>query len=93
MKCVIKRRLKFEDYKKYLQNNEIILISQEWFKSEANNLITEEVNKIALSFSPSPSIQNINNHHSIYYIIKKKMMLLKKIIYMLGIHINQSINF
>ena len=40
-KCVIKRRLKFNDY------NEIILKSQQIFKSEAHNVYTEEINKIA----------------------------------------------
>ena len=48
-KCVIKRRLKFNDYKDCLLNNEVILKSQQRFKSEAHNAYTEEVNKIALS--------------------------------------------
>ena len=48
-KCVIKRRLKFNDYKDCSLNNEIILKSQQRFKSEARNVYTEEVNKIALS--------------------------------------------
>ena len=46
--CVIERILKFNDYKKCLLNNEIILKSQKRFKSEANNVYTEEINKIAL---------------------------------------------
>ena len=50
-KCVIKRRLKFNDYKDWLLNNEIILKSQQRFKSEAHNVYTEEVNKITLSNS------------------------------------------
>ena len=33
-KCVIKRRLKFNDYKNCLLNNEILLKSQQRFKSE-----------------------------------------------------------
>ena len=37
-KCVIKRRLKFSDYKGCLLNNEIILKSQQRFKSEAHNV-------------------------------------------------------
>ena len=47
-KCVIKRRLKFNDYKDCLLNNEIILKSQKRFKSEAHNVYTEKVNRIAL---------------------------------------------
>ena len=46
-KCIIKRRLKFEEYNKCLQNNKIMLRSQQWFKSEAYNYSTEKVNKIA----------------------------------------------
>ena len=48
-KCVIKRRLKFNYCKDCLLNNEIILKSQQRFKSEAHNEYTEEINKIALS--------------------------------------------
>ena len=48
-KCVIKRRLRFSDYKDCLLNNEIMLQSQQRFKSEKHNVYTEEVNKIALS--------------------------------------------
>ena len=48
-KCVIKQRLKLNDYKDCLLNNEIILKSQERFKSEGHDVYTEEINKIALS--------------------------------------------
>ena len=47
--CVTKRRLKFTDYKVCLLNNEIILKSQQLFKSERHCVYTEEINKIALS--------------------------------------------
>ena len=47
-KCVIKRILKFNDYKNCLLNNEVILKSQQRFKSEVHNVYTEEINKIAL---------------------------------------------
>ena len=47
-KCVIKRRLKLEDYKKCLQNNKTTLRSQQRFKSEVHNVFTEKVNKTAL---------------------------------------------
>ena len=46
-KCVIKRVLKFNDYKDWLLNNEIIIKSQQRFKSEAHNVYTKEINKIA----------------------------------------------
>ena len=48
-KCVIKRKLKFSEYKDCLLNNEIILKSQQRFKSEKHDVYTEEVNKIALN--------------------------------------------
>ena len=48
-KFVTKRRLKFNNYKDCLLNNEIILKSQQRLQSEAQNVYTEEVNKIALN--------------------------------------------
>ena len=40
-KCVIKRTLKFNDYKNCLLKNEIILKSQQRFKSEGHCVYTE----------------------------------------------------
>ena len=54
--CVIKRRLKFNDYKNCLLNDEIILKSQQRFKCEAHNVYTEEINKIALSSNNDKSL-------------------------------------
>ena len=48
-KCVIKRRVKFNDYKDCLLSNEIILKSQQRFKSEKHDVYTDKINKIALS--------------------------------------------
>ena len=48
-KCVIKRMIKFDDYKKCLLNDEVILKSQQRFKSKGHDVYTENVNKIALS--------------------------------------------
>ena len=47
-KCVIKKMLKFEDYK-CLFDNEPMLKSQQRFKSENHEVYTEIINKIALS--------------------------------------------
>ena len=44
-----KQILKFNDYKNCLLNNEIILKSQQIFKTEAHNKHAEEINKIAQS--------------------------------------------
>ena len=48
-KCVIKKMPKFEDYKKCLLDDRVILKSQQRFKSENHEVYTEDVNKIALS--------------------------------------------
>ena len=43
---MIKLRRTFNNYKDCLSNHEIILKSQQRFKSEAHNVYTEEINKI-----------------------------------------------
>ena len=48
-KCVIKRMIKFDDYKKCLLNGEVVLKSQQRFKSKRHDVYTENVKKIALS--------------------------------------------
>ena len=48
-KCVIKKMLKSEDYKKCLFDNEPMLKSQQRFKSENHEIYRENINKIALS--------------------------------------------
>ena len=66
-KSVIKRVLNFNDYKNCLLNSEIILKSQERFKSEALNVYTEEINKIALSSNDDKRLQNFNRMISYLY--------------------------
>ena len=66
-KCLIKRVLKFNDYKGCLLNNEIILKSQQRFKSEAHNVYTEEVNKIALSSNDDKRLQTFDRITSYPY--------------------------
>ena len=44
-KCIIKRRIMFENYKDSLFNNNTILRSQLRFKSDLHIVYTEEVNK------------------------------------------------
>ena len=48
-KCVIKKMLRFEDYKKCFFSNGKVLKSQQRFKSENHSVYTENINKIALS--------------------------------------------
>ena len=46
-KCIIKRRLTFENYKYCLDNNKIRSLQR--FRNEENYIFTKKVNKIALS--------------------------------------------
>ena len=56
-KCIIKRRIKFEDYKDSLFNNNTILRLQLRFKSDLHIMYTEEVNKIAISSNDDKRLQ------------------------------------
>ena len=47
--CIIKKMIKFNDYKKCLLNGEIIFKLQQRFISNKRDVYTENVNKIALS--------------------------------------------
>ena len=59
-KCVIKRELMFENYKDCLFNGEVILKSQQRFKSDHHKVYTEEVNKIALSSNDDKRLQTFD---------------------------------
>ena len=48
-KCVIKRMIKFNDYKNFLLKDEVILKSHQRFISKKHNVYTEDINKISLS--------------------------------------------
>ena len=48
-KCVIKRMIKFNDYKNCLLKDEVILKSQQRFISKKHDVYTENINKVALS--------------------------------------------
>ena len=48
-KCVVNKKLRFDDYKKCLFDNGKVLKSQQRFKSENHEVYTENINKIALS--------------------------------------------
>ena len=48
-KCVIKRMIKFNDYKNCLLKSKAVLKSQQRFISKGHDVYTENINKIALS--------------------------------------------
>ena len=52
-----KRELKFEDYKNRLENNKIVLKAQKSFRSDAQNVCTEKVNKIDFSVTDNRRLQ------------------------------------
>ena len=66
-KCVIKQRLKFNDYKDSLLNNQIVLKSQQRFKDEGHDVYTEEIVKIALSSNDDKRLQTFDRITSYPY--------------------------
>ena len=56
-KCVIKRILMFENYTDSLFNDKIMLQSQQRFKSDHQNVYTEQINKIALTSNDDKRLQ------------------------------------
>ena len=66
-KCIIKKKIKFNDYKKCLFNDELILKSQQRFTSKKHNVCTENINKIALSNNDDKRIVSSNKISSYSY--------------------------
>ena len=56
-KYIIKRELMCQNYKHSLFNDEVIIRSQQRFRSYNHKVYTEEVNKIALSSNDDKRIQ------------------------------------
>ena len=50
-----------ENYKDFIKNNRLILKSQQRFRIEKHNILTEEANKIASSANSDKRIQSINS--------------------------------
>ena len=66
-KCVIKKMIKFNDYKKCLLNDEVILKPQQRFISKKHDVYTENINKIALSNNDHKRILSSNKITSYQY--------------------------
>ena len=71
-KCVIKKTIKFNDYKKCLLNDKVILKSQQRFISNKHDVYTENVNKIALSNNDDKRIISLDKITSYPYGYKGK---------------------
>ena len=65
-KCVIKRVIKFNDYKDCLLNDKVVLKSQERFKNERHDVYTENVNKIALSSNDDKRLPTFDKLQHLY---------------------------
>ena len=74
-KCIIKRMIKFDDYKKCLLNGEVILKSQQRFISKKHDVYTENINKIALSNNDDKRIVSADEMTSYPYGCKGKNVL------------------
>ena len=83
-KCIIKRKIKFEDYKDSLFNNNTILRSQLRFKRNHHIVYTEEVNKIALSSNDDKRLQTFDRVKTYPYgtnpfkVCESEMIVMKK---------------
>ena len=66
-KCIIKKMIKFNDYKKCLLDDEVILKSQQRFVSKKHDVYTENINKIALSNNNDKRIVSSNKISSYPY--------------------------
>ena len=66
-KCIIKKMIKFNDYKKCLLDDEVILKSQQRSISKKHDVHTENINKIALSNNDDKRIVSLNKMSSYPY--------------------------
>ena len=73
-KCVIKKKIKFNDYKKCLLDDEVILKSQQRFISKKHDVYTENINKIALSNNDDKRIVSSNKISSYPYRYKGEIV-------------------
>ena len=76
--CVIKQKLKFENYKDCLFNNKTVSRSQERFKSYCHDVNTEEVNKILLSSNDEKRLQTSNRITTYPYGTSEMMIMINK---------------
>ena len=74
-KCVIKRMIKFNDYKNCWLKDEVILKSQQRFISKRHDVYTENINKIALSNNDDKRIVSSDKIASYPYGYKGKNVL------------------
>ena len=59
-KCIVKREITFKNYMDSLFNDEVLLKSQQRFRSDHHKVYPEEVNKIALGSNDDKRIQTFD---------------------------------
>ena len=74
-KCMIKRMIKFDDYKNCLLNSVAVLKPQQRFRSKKHDVYTENINKIALSSNDDKRLIASNKITSYPYGYKGKHVL------------------
>ena len=84
-KCVVKRELRFENYKESLCNNKKIMRSQMTFKSDHHAVCTEENNRTALSSNDHKRLQTFDRvttypyGANAYKVCESEMMVKRKL--------------
>ena len=73
-KCIIKKMIKFNDYKKCLLNDEVIFKSQQKFISKKHDVYTVKINKKALSSNDDKRIVSSDKITSYPYGYKGKIV-------------------
>ena len=85
-KCIVKREITFKNYADALFNDEVIIKSQQRFRSDHHKVYTEEVNKIALSSNDDKRIQTFDKvttfpyGTNVFKVCENEMLLKNKLI-------------
>ena len=85
-KCIVKREITFNNYADALFNDEVIIKSQQRFRSDHHKVYTEEVNKIALSSNDDKRIQTFDKvttfpyGTNVFKVCENEMLLKNKLI-------------
>ena len=87
----MKREFMFENYKDCLFNAEVILKSQQRFRSDHHNVYTEEVNKIALSSNDNKRLQTFDRIETYPYGTTNEMLKVWSILMIKLVKIKPSI--
>ena len=66
-KCIVKREMTFKNYADALFNDEVIIRSQQRFRSDHHRVCTEEVNKIVLSSNDDKKIHTFDKVTTFLY--------------------------